>query len=157
MVYYALSSRERNEPKVGERIEARRKETKMGCRLHIQSVHKKVNADGNNEVGYQLTVRYNPSEFFSSGHTIEIEEWLETWFNYGDYAFWIPKDDFGNAPMEIGKQAFKTVLEDKELFDGAVKDAMDAGFAYGEDEVRKFIEAAIASECDDDIVRLEWF
>lgn len=129
----------------------------MGCRLHIQSVHKKVNADGNNEVGYQLTVRYNPSEFFSSGHTIEIEEWLDIWFNYGNCAFRIPNDDIGNAPIEIGKDAFKRVLANKQLFDRVAQDAVDAEFAYGEDEVRKFIEAAIESECDDDIVRLEWF
>lgn len=157
MVYYALSSRERDEPKVGERIEARRKETKMGYRLHIQSVHKMVYADGKMEVGYQLTVRYNPSDFFSSGHAPDIEEWLENHFHFGDCAFWVTSDALDSAPIEIGKQAFKTVLEDKELFDGAVKDAMDAGFAYGEDEVRKFIEAAIESDCDDDIVRLEWF
>ena len=104
---------------------------------------------------YDISVRYFCKVYFKSDMQLEIEEWLKTNFKFGDVTFYIPEVEC--ETLKIGKNAFSRVLQDDELLQDAVKDAIDSGIAESKKEVMDFINDALATESDDEIVRIEFW
>lgn len=83
--------------------------------------------------------------------------WMAWHFEDSTIHYFIPDGDAEVAVWEIGKDAFKSVLNSNRLLLEAITRAIGYGFADTEEEVIEFLKDAVASESSDDIVRLEWW
>jgi len=132
----------------------------MGFRLTMVSEYKKkyrneTKKDYKGSVyDYTLSVKYYPKTYFKGNSSADVEAWLFN-FHYDDVPFFIPEGDPANAQWEIGKEGIRRILASKYL-KNTIEKALKYGFADTEEEVREFLDDALASKTNDDIVRLDW-
>ena len=127
----------------------------MGIRMHMAKEWKERHLP-TWDYDYSRIVRFYPKTYFHNNHQHDIEVWFRNHFDIG-YEFFFSRSEDTGVPCEVGKGALNAVINNPKWFKEAVDEALSAGFADSEDEIRDFIKDALASDCDNDIVRVVFY